>query len=116
MFIDDIIVFSKDEVEFLTNLQSVFERCRRIRNVLNPKKCKLDLYRVEYVGRIIDGIGLSFSTEKKEQIINLGLPIRKKYLKSFIIEFNRNRVQSHFVLVKPVQDVFTPSQLHKILK
>ena len=118
VYIDDVIVYGKDEEEFLMNLRTVFERFRRFRITLNPKKCKLGLNRVEYVGRIIDDTGLSFSKEKREQIVNLGLPKRQKDLKSFIglIGFFRNHVEGHSVLVKPLQDMITPYQPHKILK
>ena len=117
VYIDDVIVYGKDEDEFLMNIRTVFERFRRFRITLNPKKCKLGLNRVEYVGRIIDDTGLSFSKEKREQIVNLGLPIRQKDLKSFIglIGFFRNHVEGHSVLVKPLQDMITPYQPHKIL-
>ena len=53
LYIDDILVFGKDEEDFLTNLKKVFERLRKHRVTLNPKKCRFGMEKVEYVGHVV---------------------------------------------------------------
>ena len=50
-YIDDIIVHGQDDPELLVNLRQVFERCRRrYRIAFNPKKSKMGLDRIDWVG------------------------------------------------------------------
>jgi transposase InsO family protein len=84
LYIDDVFVFGKDEDEFLANLRSVFQRFRRYNITLNPKKCRLGLAQVEFVGHVISAQGITFSDEKRLKVLNFPLPSKGKQLLGFL--------------------------------
>ncbi len=53
-FFDDIIVHGQDHSDLLVNLRKVFERCRQYRIAFNPKKSKIGLDRIDWVGHQLD--------------------------------------------------------------
>jgi hypothetical protein len=52
-YIDNIIVHGQDDCDLLVNLRQVFERCRQYR-IFNPKKSKIGLDRIDWVGHQLD--------------------------------------------------------------
>lgn len=83
-YLDDIIVYDEMKEEFLQYLKLVFQRLEKFNITLNPEKVQIGLSSIEYVGRAIDQVGLSFSKEKIEKVLNSPLPTTKKQLKSFL--------------------------------
>ena len=84
LYIDDIIVHAQDAESFLSRLRQVFERLRKHNITLNPEKCRFGLQSVEYVGHTIDETGLSFSTEKLNEVLAISPPTYAKELRSFL--------------------------------
>ncbi|CAN0456896.1 unnamed protein product [Pylaiella littoralis] len=70
LYIDDVFVFGNDDNEFVDNLKEVFLRFRKFNISLNPKKCRLGLESVEFVGHVITAEGISFSEEKRLKVLN----------------------------------------------
>ena len=62
----------------------MFQRFKESGITLNPKKCKLGLTQIEYVGHTINKDGLHFTREKLDSVLNFPKPKTKKQLKSFI--------------------------------
>jgi hypothetical protein len=50
LYIDDIIVHAKTDIEFIDRLRKVFERLRKFKVTVNPGKCRFGLDHIEYVG------------------------------------------------------------------
>jgi hypothetical protein len=84
LYIDDVLVFGKDEESFVSNLRQVFTRLRKHRVTLNPKKCRLGMSQIEYVGHVISAEGVTFSKEKREKVLDFPLPKRMKELSGFL--------------------------------
>lgn len=84
LYIDDVFVFGKDDAEFVANLRKVFERFRKHRITINPKKVCLGQDHIEFVGHVINAEGISFSAEKREKVLNFPLPTKAKQLMGFI--------------------------------
>ena len=61
-YIDDIIVHGQDDPDLLVNLRQVFERFRQYRIAFNPKKSKIRLDRIDWIGHQLDADGIPFST------------------------------------------------------
>ncbi len=84
LYIDDVLIHDKDPETFLANVRKVFERLREFNVAVNPKKIKLGLAEVEYVGHVVSVTGTSFSEEKRLKVLDFPLPETQKNLLQFI--------------------------------
>lgn len=82
--IDDEIVHGTDEKSFVNNLRSVFERLRKYKVTLNPKKRKIGLGRIEFIGNELDAEKMSFSSSKKNDVLDFPRPTTGKQLRQFL--------------------------------
>lgn len=107
LYIDDIIVHAREPDEFLSRLRKVFERLRKHNITLNPEKCSFGLPSVEYVGHTIDETGLSFSSEKLDEVLAIPPPQYAKELRSFLglASYFRDHIQNLATMAKPLQDM-----------
>ena len=84
VYMDDIIVFGKSWEEYIENLRKVLERLRKYKLTANPKKTKLGLSQVEYVGHTIDSTGMSFEPKRIQEVVDFPKPTTLGELKSFL--------------------------------
>ena len=70
IYLDDVIIFSKDVESHLQRLGEVFNRLREANLKLKPSKCKLLQTEVEYLGHIVSGEGISTDPAKIETVYN----------------------------------------------
>ena len=84
VYIDDIIVFASSEEEFVDRVRLILRRLTQHKVTINPKKCKLGLDSVEFLGMVIDKNGLSFSKEKKKAVTDFRKPKLMTELKKFL--------------------------------
>jgi hypothetical protein len=112
IYLDDIIVFGRDEIEFIQNLEEIFKRFEKFNVTLNPRKCILGVSEVEYVGHKISSDGLHFTREKLDSVLNIEKPTTQKKLKSFLGLCNwfRDHVRDISTISKPLQDMVVPYQ------
>ena len=84
VFFDDILVFSKNEVEHEEHLRVVLRLLRE--NNLFAKRSKCDFYkeRVEYLGHMISANGIEVTTDKVEAIRSWPILKNPKQIKSFL--------------------------------
>ena len=108
-YIDDIIVHGQSEEDLLTNLRRVFERCRRYRIAFNPKKSKIGLDRIEWVGHQLDAEGLHFTSEQLSEVAQFPTPIGAKGLRSFLglANYFRDHVRYYASMEAPLRAVLT---------
>ena len=74
IYIDDVLIHGRSEEDFLVNLRKVLDRRRQFNVAANPKKTKLGLSEVEYVGHVVSSEGTSFADEKKLKVLDFLLP------------------------------------------
>ena len=84
LYIDDVLIHGSNEADFLVNLRKVLQRLRDHNVAANPKKTKLGLQQVEYVGHLISAESTSFTEEKRLKVLNFPLPQTKKALLQFL--------------------------------
>jgi hypothetical protein len=82
IYLDYILVYASDEGEFIVRLRNVFNRFRQYNITLNPKKCSFGLEEVEFVGHVLKPDGVSFSTEKREEVLDF--PFHEKILEKIV--------------------------------
>ena len=84
LYIDDVLIHGGDPSTFLANVRKVFSRLREFNVAVNPKKTKLGLEEVEYVGHVVSSTGISFTPEKRLKVLNFPRPQTQKALLQFI--------------------------------
>ena len=107
LYIDDVLIHGSNEADFLVNLRKVLQRLRDHNVAANPKKTKLGLQQVEYVGHLISAESTSFTEEKRLKVLNFPLPQTKKALLQFLGLGNyfRDHVPNMTELCKPLRDM-----------
>ena len=88
IYIDDVLIHGRSEEDFLVNLRKVLDRLRQFNVAANPKKTKLGLSEVEYVGHVVSSEGTSFADEKKLKVLDFLLPETHRGLLVFIELFS----------------------------
>ena len=84
VYLEDIIVYSKDVEEYFGHLKQVFIRCREYGVSLNPNKCVFTTNQGKLLGNIVSKDGLTIDLERTKEILALSLPSHKKGLQSFL--------------------------------
>jgi len=79
LYIDDVLIHGGDPTTFLANVRKVFSRLREFNVSVNPKKTKLGLEEVEYVGHVVSATRISFTTEKRLKVLNFPARRHKKH-------------------------------------
>ena len=107
IYLDDLLTWSKDIPELIERLGLIFARLRQFNITLNPEKCRFGMNEVEYVGHLISSKGITFSTDKKNQVANFELPKTWGALKSFcgLASYFRRHVKGYAELVHPLQEM-----------
>jgi hypothetical protein len=84
IYLDDIIVFSKGWEEQLERLRMTFERIRRIKLKLKPKKCNLFQEQVIFLGHLVSKEGITTDPSKIEAVKNWPQPKSVTDVRSFL--------------------------------
>jgi len=84
IYIDDVLIHGEsDKLIFRIHAKytrKVLERLRSKRVTANPKKTSLGLDKVEYVDHLISSEGISFTPEKRKEVLDFPLPSTQKAL------------------------------------
>ena len=84
-FADDIMVWSgANETEHMQRVKTVMDRLHARGIHISPKKCKLGMRRLEFLGHIVSGEGVEPMWDKVEAINNLPAPRNPSEVRSFI--------------------------------
>jgi ribonuclease HI len=104
IYLDDITVFSKTDIEHHYHLRRVFQKCRRFGLSLNPKKSLFAMKEGKLLGHIVSAEGVRIDPDRVEAIQALPLPRSKKEVQAFLgrINFLRRFVSNFAELVKHI--------------
>ena len=80
-YLDDIIIFSKNEEDHLRHLEEVFHRLRQAGLKMKRLKCDFFKSEIHYLGHLISAYGISPLPEKLDTIKNMPIP---KEIKQFL--------------------------------
>lgn len=84
VYLDDVIVFGKKFQETLTNLRSVFERFKKAKLKLKPKKCILFKDEVSFLGHVVSANGIRCDPQKIAAIKEWPVPENISDVRSFL--------------------------------
>ena len=110
---DDVLIHGATESDFIANVRKVFERLREHNVAVNPRKTKLGLPQVEYVGHLVTADGISFTEEKRLKILDFPKPTNEKQIQMFIglANYFRDHVPNMTEIIKPLRDMFSPKSI-----
>ena len=88
-------------------LCKILDRLRAFIVAANPKKNKLGLSEVEYVGHVVSAEGTSFTDEKRLKVLDFPLPDTHRGLPMFIglANYFRDHVPNITEMLKPLRDM-----------
>lgn len=115
LYIDDVLISGEDEESYVANVKSVFQRFRDFGVVVHPKKAKLGLTELEYVGHVVDKDGLHFSKEKRIEVLNFPKPTIQKHVQMFLglANYFRDHVANITELLAPLRDMIVQYEKRK---
>ena len=83
-YLDDIIIFSKNEEEHLKHLRIIFQRLKEASLKLKRSKCDFMKTQIQYLGHLISSNGIQPLLEKLGSIKNMPAPQNTKEVKQFL--------------------------------
>ena len=78
IYLDDIIVFSKNDEKHIQHLEQVFQKCMKFGVSLNPKKSHIALEEGKLLGHIISKDGIRIDPSRVEAIEKIDIPRSRK--------------------------------------
>ena len=73
-YLDDIIIFSKNEVEYLKHIEIIFQKLKEASLKLKESKCDFFKKEIHYLGHLISDKGIYPQPEKLDTICNMPKP------------------------------------------
>ena len=83
-YLDDIFIFSNDEVEHLQHLDTVFKRLQDAGLKLKESKCNFFRLQIHYLGYMLSAEGIQPLPEKLDSITNMPVPENQTKVKQFL--------------------------------
>jgi hypothetical protein len=78
VYVDDILVKSKEEDSHLDDLRETFETLRKYQMKLNPSKCAFGVYSGKFLGFMVSQRGIEANPDKIKAILEMQPPKKSK--------------------------------------
>ena len=88
VYVDGMIMKSRDKVGRSVALQRFFERIRQFRLRLNPKKCTFKVTSGKLLGHIVSERGIEVDPEKIRAILGMPAPRTKREIRGFMVDYS----------------------------
>jgi hypothetical protein len=104
VFLDDILIYSKNEREHEEHLQIVLSCLRENKLYGKLSKCSFFQKKIHYLGHIISGEGISMDPEKVKAIMEWPVPKNAHEVRSFmgLAGYYRRFVEGFSKIAKPI--------------
>ena len=94
VYVDDMIVKSRDRADHLAALQRFFERIKHFRLRLNSKKCTFGVTSGKFLGHIVSERGIEVDPENIRAILDMPALRTEREIRGFL---GRLQYISHFI-------------------
>ncbi len=105
-YLDDLLVFSEDEISHAAHLREVFQRLRAFGLVLNAGKCSFASSQVDYLGHAVSGAGATPLSTNLDAILRHPRPSSIQELQGFLgmVNFYRRFLPGAAAFLLPLTD------------
>ena len=83
-YLDDIVIFSKNELEHLQHLETVFKRLEDAGLKLKKSNCDFFRLQIHYLGHMLSAEGIQPLPKKQDSITNMAAPENQTEMKQFL--------------------------------
>jgi hypothetical protein len=84
VYIDDILIFSKDFDSHVEHIKEVFQRFKAANLTIKPNKCSLAMDSIKFLGHVIDRTGIRTDPDKIKGIQEFPRPQTLTHVRGFI--------------------------------
>ncbi|GBM70788.1 Retrovirus-related Pol polyprotein from transposon 297 [Araneus ventricosus] len=104
VYLDDIIIVGRTFEEHLNNFREVFQRLKKNKLYLSPKKCRFFQKEVACLGHVISAEGVKTDPEKNKAVVDWPRSDTVNDLRSFfgLCTYYRHFVKSFTTIVRPL--------------
>src|SRR3989337_1805197 len=104
VYLDDILIYTKNEEEHAEHLRLVLEKLREHRLYAKFSKCEFWLPEVTYLGHVISGKGIAINPERVQAILDWTPPESVKQVRSFLglASYYRRFIENFSKVAKPL--------------
>ncbi|CAB4420776.1 unnamed protein product [Rhizophagus irregularis] len=104
VYIDDIMIYSKNFEEHLQHIEKVLRKMRETNLTLKLKKCKFGERNIEFLGHIVGKDGLQPDVKKVETINKIKPPQTIREVRSFLglCSYYRKFIKNYSKIAKPI--------------
>ena len=107
IYLDDIIIFSKNPDDHITHLGGVFEKLTEAGLELKPSKCEFFGSSLKYLGHVVSGDGIATDPCKIEAICNWPTPKTVTDVRSFtgFTNYYRKFIKGYAKIARPLHEL-----------
>ena len=112
VYMDDLLIFSKDEESHLHHIETVFSRLHDHKLYVSPKKCDLWKSEIEFLGLIVGRNGIQADPRKVEILRNWPKPKSLTDVRSFmgLLQFFRRFIKNFSGIAAPLTNLTKKDQ------
>ena len=107
IYLDDIIIFSKNPDDHITRLEGVFEKLAEAGLKLKPSKCEFFKARLKYLGHVVSPQGIATDPKKIEAILKWPRPKTVTDVRSFtgFTNYYRKFIKGYAKIARPLHEL-----------
>jgi len=111
-YLDDILIYSKDEQEHVEHVRKVLEALRERKLRLKLPKCEFGVTRVEFLGYIIEPGQISMDPKKVDSIAEWPTPTKTREVQSFLgtANYYRRFIKGYSRIAAPLTELTKKDQ------
>jgi len=111
VYLDDILIFSKDFEEHLERVEVIFEKIKQSGLKLSPTKCKFFMPEVTFLGHVVSKNGLQTDPSKISALKDWPLPSSVSQMRQFLgfVNYYRKFVRSFAQYTILLEEILTVS-------
>ena len=115
IYLDDLIIFSKNFDEHVDRIKQVFDRITDYGMKLSPKKCSFFMREVKYIGQIVSAVGVQADPDKIDKVKNWPIPTNPEQVRSFLgfVGYYRKFIQNFSRIARPLIDLMATGKKTK---